>query len=374
MRLRTTALSSLLGLVACTRPTPEAPPRGLTELSASQEVRLSALLAELTSEPLGTGASLTVSTSGRLSTLVTGRRWQDGPPVVPDTTFNVASVSKVLTAAKVLELVHARGLDLDDTVQARLPGIRLLDDRGQDRARDVTVRMLLKHLGGLPHQPVDLDPARLGSSWVDPALLTRLSDGWSIPLARAPNQWGYSNVGYALLGAIIERAEGRTFADAMRPYLAAQGMSSASFWPADVTTTAARGRAREAGAVVFREPDWYGSRYALPFNGLFTSTPDLARFGQRVIAAAVDPQAALHPMTVPGPLPGQGLGPVLRVRHRLRTIEHDGGGPGFMAWLVVLPEREAVLALTVNADGEDRGRAQRVQSVMEQMLEVVLGE
>jgi len=42
--------------------------------------------------------------------------------------------------------------------------------------------------------------------------------------------------------------------------------------------------------------------------------------------------------------------------------------------LIVLPERKAVLALTVNADGEDRDRVRRVQAVMEQMLGVVLGE
>jgi CubicO group peptidase (beta-lactamase class C family) len=265
---------------------------------------------------------------------VAGTRWAGGPAVTPDTPFNVASVSKVVTAAGVFGLVEDGRLALTDTVQARLPGTRLVDAEGRDRAAEVTVAQLLAHQGGLPHQPGALDPTQVGSSWGDPELLTKLTGAWRLPLGRAPGQWGYANTG--------------------------------------VAEAAAHGRAQEGGAVVFHPPGWYGSRYALPFTGLFTSTPDLARFGQALLAASRDPQDALHPMTTHGPTPGQGPGPVYRVRRGLHTVEHDGGGPGFMAWLVVIPERDVVLALACNGDGEDKARARRLFELTEAMLAVVL--
>lgn len=339
--------------------------------SSEQPSPLQDLLSELTRQPFGTGAALAIFVDGDASVFASGVRWADGPDVTERTQFNVASVSKLVTAAKVIELSHRERLALGDTVKDRLPGVILLDGSGVDRAAEVTIEQLLTHTGGLPHQPASLDPASIGSSWADPDLLSRLTASWSITLANDPGEYSYSNLGYALLGAIVERVEGEPFADVMHGFLRELGMTHATFWAEDVSADVARGRVVQDGEVVFLEPQWYGSRYALPFTGLFVSMPDLMRFGQELIEAHRDPSAPLHAMTRLDGEAGHGRGPVFRQRSGLQSLEHDGGGPGFMAWLLVVPERGLVMAVACNGDGEERETARRLFEWTEEALSAV---
>jgi CubicO group peptidase (beta-lactamase class C family) len=338
----------------------------------SQRQKLRDRLAELACPPLGTGAALAISEGGRVVTLTEGALWNDGPRVREHSQFNVASVSKLLTAARIVSLAHEHRLGLDDSVKKHLPGVVLIDARGSDRAGEVTLRQLLMHRGGLPHQPDALDPERVGSDWKDPELLTRLTSSRSIRLAREPGTYGYSNLGYALLGAIIERTEGTDFASAMQAYLAELHMDDSTFWPSTLGERAARGRLEQDGSVRFNEPGWYTSRYALPFTGMWTSMPDLAHFGNLLAEATYNETAPLHEMTKLGTDEGHAAGPVVRRWFGVRTFEHDGAGPGFMAWLVVIPEREMTLAVASNGDGEARANARRMFELTEEMLAILL--
>ncbi len=291
-----------------------------------------------------------------------------GPPITAATRFDVASVSKLLTAAEVVRLANQGRLGLDDPLSTHLPGVVLLVG---DAPAPVTLRQLLVHRAGLPHQPVSLDPIALGSRWDAPDLLGVLTARWSIPLARAPGTYGYSNLGYVLLAAIVERAHGRSFAEAMSTPLVALGMPTATFWPLPLEHDVAHGRVTRDGASVFQPPAWYGSRYALPFTGLWTSTPELARFGAALIEAAHDPTAPLHAMTPLDAPAGHGLGPVHRPRRGLRSLEHDGSGPGFMAWLIAIPEHDLVVALACNGGDESRASGERFRAIADTIVDAV---
>lgn len=337
-------------------------------LDDARRGQLSDLLSELGRPPFGTGASLTVSLRGSVATIVTGTLRDGGPAVTEGTRFNVASVSKLLTAAKVIDLAHDRRLALDDPLERHLPGVRCVDGSGLDRTGDLTLRRLLQHRAGLPHQPGDLDPRARGSDWADPGLLRALAADWTIVLRGQPGEYAYSNVGYALLGATVERAEVATFATAMAGFLRDLGMEASTFWPDQGDL--AHGRVDVGGATTFREPAWYRSRYALPFNGLWATTRDLARFGEALVAAANDAAHRLHAMTRLDARTGHGPGPVHRERLGARSLEHDGSGPGFFAWLVVIPDRELVLAVACNGGDESRERGQRFARVVAAMLDV----
>lgn len=370
------ALSSLGCAVERASVSADAPPpaRG-PAIDAASRAKLDALLAELARPPFGTGAALSVSIEGQDLSIATGTLWSDGPRATEDARWNVASVSKLLTAAKVVDLAARGRVGLDDAVGLHLPGVRLVDGDGRDRTAEVTLRRLLMHRGGLPHQPGALEPREVGSDWSDPALLTKLTTSWTITLAGEPGAYAYSNVGYALLAAIVERVEGVTFADAMDAHLRGGGMSASTFWPETLDAlTAARGRVLVDGEVRFHEPAWYGSRYALPFSGLWTSTPDLVRFGRALNDASTDPAAPLHAMTRLDGEQGHGPGPVHRTRQGARSLEHDGSGPGFCAWLLAIPARRVVLAVACNGGDETREQGRRLGEVVEAMLAVVLEE
>ncbi|MDF2697247.1 MAG: hypothetical protein K0S65_5630 [Labilithrix sp.] len=137
--------------------------------------RLASAVAPLVESPFGTASAVTGISSSVESTAAIGPLWEGGPPATKDSRFNVASVSKVLTAARIVSLAHAKEIGLDDPVSKHLPGVKLLDKGGVDRAGTITVRQLVQHRSGLPHVPKDLEQ-KVADRWSSPDLLRMLTD------------------------------------------------------------------------------------------------------------------------------------------------------------------------------------------------------
>lgn len=329
--------------------------------------RLANAIAPLLEPPFGTAVAATGVIGSIESTAALGNLWNGGPHATSDSRFNVASVSKVLTAARIVSLAHAKAIGLDDPVAKHLPDVKLVDKGGVDRAKTITLRQLVQHRSGLPHEPKDLEE-KVASRWSSPDLLRVLTDSWELALDGTPGQYRYSNTGYALLGAIIERTSGCSFADCMSAYLRELGMTRSTFLPTTLGDDAARGRVVVQGAVEFHEPGWYESRYSLPFSGLWTSMPDLARFGTLIAAASKDRAAPLHEMTAPD---GEPLGLFLETRLDATSLEHDGSGAGFYAELVVVPSKSAVLAMATNGGNETKDEVTAFAAVIRATLNAV---
>ncbi|MBX3218183.1 MAG: serine hydrolase, partial [Labilithrix sp.] len=141
-----------------------------------------------------------------------------------------------------------------------------------------------------------------------------------------------------------------------------------TFWPTTLGDDAARGRVVVQGTAKFNEPGWYASRYALPFTGLWTSMPDLARFGAIVLSASKEPAAPLHEMSAPD---GNSLGLFVAKRLDATSLEHDGSGPGFHASLIILPSKSVVLAMATNGGNETKDEGAAFADVVRSTLNVV---
>jgi CubicO group peptidase (beta-lactamase class C family) len=315
--------------------------------------RLASAVAPLVRAPFGTAAAVSGALGSVETAAASGTLWDGGPMAGSDTRFNVASVSKVLTAARIVSLAHAGVIGLDEPLSTYVPGVKLLDASGVDHARTITVRQLVQHRSGLPQVPRDLDQ-KVADRWSSPDLLRVLTDSWELTLEGTPGQYKYSNTGYALLGAIIERASDCSFADGMAAYLNELGMTRSTFWPTTLGDDAAQGRVVVQGSVQFNAPSWYASRYAIPFTGLWTSMPELARFGSMLVAASTDAASPLHAMTTTD---GATLGLFRNTRLDAPSLEHDGSGPGFHAALVVVPSKNLVVALATNGGNETKQEA-----------------
>ncbi|MFC9506912.1 serine hydrolase domain-containing protein [Streptomyces sp. NPDC057002] len=158
----------------------------------------------------------TVEAGAGESALGTGRPVPDGAH------FRAASVTKSFVAATVLHLAAERRLSLDDTVEHWLPG--LVRGHGND-GRRITVRHLLQHTSGLhDYDSTELtgrtapDFERHRLDHIDPEHLVAaaLRHAPDFPPANPGDpepRWSYSNTGYHLLGAIIEKATGRPWAE-----------------------------------------------------------------------------------------------------------------------------------------------------------------
>ena len=139
---------------------------------------------------------------------IAGRR-----PMDSATTMMAYSMSKTITAVAMLQLVEAQKVDLDAPID------RYLDSQPYGPA--VTVRQLLSHTSGIPN-PIPL-------SWVHPAGQHATFDERAAlasvlrkhpKLSSAPGaKYRYSNIGYWLLGRIIEQASGESFASFVRAHV-----------------------------------------------------------------------------------------------------------------------------------------------------------
>lgn len=125
-----------------------------------------------------------------------------------DTSFRVGSVTKQFTATAILQLEQAGKLAVEDTVSKHLP-----DYPGP--AKDVTIHQLLTHTAGVPsYTGLETLMEHRAEAITVHDLLAAF---WALPLEFAPgSKFEYSNSGYAILGAIIERVSGMPY----RQYLA----------------------------------------------------------------------------------------------------------------------------------------------------------
>jgi CubicO group peptidase (beta-lactamase class C family) len=209
-----------------------------------------------------------------------GERWLGGP--VPDagTVFRIASMTKSFTAATVLALRDEGALRLDDPAEDYVGELRGLRLPSADSPRP-TIRQLLTMTGGFPTD----DPWGDRQQGLDPAVFGALLRG-GVRLAWAPGtRFEYSNLGYAVLGRVIEAVTGAGYADAVRGrILAPLGLASTGFEAAEFRPDRlARGYQR--GASGWAELPFDGHGAFAPMGGIFSTVADLTRWAAGFAAA-----------------------------------------------------------------------------------------
>lgn len=166
------------------------------------------------------GGSLSLAKEGRL-VYTRGFGWasvEARTPARPETKFGLASVSKAITGVAILKLIDQGRLGFEDRAFERLADLRPLPgERIDPRTRTITIRQLLNHSAGYKHQPNVQDVSRrLGLP------VPRLREDHLVafflgrPLDYDPGtEQHYSNFGFVVLGAIIERAVGLAYGPAV---------------------------------------------------------------------------------------------------------------------------------------------------------------
>ena len=129
-----------------------------------------------------------------------------------DTKLNLASIGKTFTAIAIMQLVEQGKLSLTDTVGKLLP-----DYPNKQVATKVTIHHLLTHSSGMGDIHGPKYAARISSLRQVRDYLPLFVDD---PLSFEPGaRMQYSNAGYILLGAIIEKVSGENFFDYVRNHI-----------------------------------------------------------------------------------------------------------------------------------------------------------
>ena len=262
-----------------------------------------------------------------------------------DTKFRLASVTKQFTAVAVLLLNERGRVDLDAPIRTYLPDAPAAWDR-------VTVRHLLTHTSGVADftRFDDFDAQKTRPATLD-SLIARFRDR---PLDFQPGEaWAYSNSGYVLLTAVIERASGQAYPDFLAQNLFQPlGMADTGYdRHAAILPRRASGYTPSAGGVVVNA-DYVDMSVPQGGGGLYSTTHDLLKWEQGLFGGRVLSPRSLSLLTTPY-RNGYAMGLAVAEADGGAVVSHSGGIEGFNSFMA----RDVAGRMTVIVLGKVNGDA-----------------
>lgn len=269
-----------------------------------------------------------------------------GLPVDADTTFRLASVSKLITATAAARLAQEGALDLDAPVRSI---VRYLPDAWPA----ISARQLAAHTSGIPHYQA-VDSGRGGVRFATTADAVGVFSGRTL-LAAPGAAYNYSSYGYTLLSAVVEESAHEPFLDYTERVLL-HGLDIRADTGGDPHATI--NYDIDSGVRSVSPHDFSYSWGGAGFRG---SSRDLALFGARVLSDAIISQATRDMMWTPATLSdglivmedanaAVGLGwRIGRDQDGARIVHHAGVTDGARSALVLYPESGDSVSVLSNA-------------------------
>jgi D-alanyl-D-alanine carboxypeptidase len=260
-------------------------------------------------------------------------------PLTVASRFRIGSITKMFTAAMILQLVEEGKLKLTDTLDQFYPQV--------PNARTITVAHLLAHRSGVANARREGENANTLLIGKD-EMLALIAKGK--PDFEPGAKFRYSNAGYQLLGLILEKVTGKPYEEALRDRIT----SKVGLKDTYLATGAIDVKKNEALTYMRLGTDWKSVPETHPSilfsGGGVVSTPgDLAKFAQALFAGKVVSKESLDRMMTIRDGDEMGLG-MERYKFAGKTFYgHAGGADNYGAWLAYLPEEKLAVAYTTNA-------------------------
>ena len=281
------------------------------------------------------------------------------PVVANETLFRIASISKLLTATAVMQLVEEGKLDLGEDVNAYLDDFEVPNTYP---GRPVTLRHLLTHTAGFEEHFT-------GSGARNAASVEPLGEYVATQMparVRPPGEvMAYSNYGVALAGHVVEEVSGVPFERYIEEnVLDPLGMESTTFAqppPPELGEKLATGYDVEDGNPVAGE--FIGYPRDAPAAAAITSATDMAAFmivhlqdgrygGVRILEESTAKEMHERQFTHHPRLDGMAYGFYERTLNGEQVIEHGGGGFQYHALVALLPKRDVGIFVAYNSNGD----------------------
>jgi CubicO group peptidase (beta-lactamase class C family) len=209
---------------------------------------------------------------------------ESGSPMTLETPMRVGSISKTFVALTTMRLVEKGYFDLDARLEEWLPSLQL---ERYEEGNPVLVRHLLEHTSGIDDDLIPDLSAVYAPDQVCETEMTEVLDVALPALQSVPGEvYSYSNLGYSLLGAIMEQAVGEQFDDVVQAEIVDPlGMVNSGFrLTSSIAESIATGHTKTGEGLVAVE---YRCHY-LRAGGLFhASANDMARMLMMLIGDGV---------------------------------------------------------------------------------------
>ncbi|WP_409483664.1 serine hydrolase domain-containing protein [Arsenicicoccus dermatophilus] len=276
-----------------------------------------------------------------------------GEPLTTRHLFRIASHSKWFTATALMRLREQGRVRLDDEVGQLLPAY------AETPLADVTVRELLAHLGGTIRDGVDTDWWQLGKDFPDAEQLRELVARHGRTF-EVNEHFKYSNIGYGILGRVVEQVTGRSYADALRALV---------IEPLGLADTAAEldePRLGDYAAGHSRPLDETGRRVTIDHvrtgalaaaTGFSSTAEDVTAFasahvlGDDRLLTDRSKRAMQRPAAATGKVGHYGLGEIIARVGERTLVGHSGGYPGHITRTYVDPQDGLAVSVLGNSLG-----------------------
>jgi len=269
-------------------------------------------------------------------------------PMKEEMVFNIASITKQFTAVAILQLTEQGKLSLQDDITKYLPGYPA-------KGQKITVENLLTHTAGIPGSaPEAMSKLQARRDLVSlQEIITTFKDR---PLDFAPGtKWSYSNNGYMLLGAIIEKLSGSSYSAYLEKNI---------FKPAGMTQTHFGDdyliiKNRVASYVYSRaESRFLNARndkieLAYSAGGIQSTAEDLFRWNEALNSHKLIKKESLEKAQTEYKLPNgngthYGYGWFIGNIQGIPIVEHGGNMGGFMSHAIYLPKEDIFVVVLYN--------------------------
>ena len=261
-------------------------------------------------------------------------------PMRPEMVFRIGSVTKQFTAAAIMLLVEEGKLAVTDRITAHLPDY---PEHG------ITIEHLLTHTSGIPNYTEKPGFGKIAAEQRDRAGMIALFRNDALEFAPG-TRYKYSNSGYFLLGAIIEKASGQSYSAFLRSRIFKPlEMRSTGYGDNEVTEVA-----RAAGHG--KTSDGYNMEWPYAAGAVTSNIDDLARWGDAVRSRKLLREDSWRRIFQPASLADGTSSPYgyawhLGVSPHGARWHHGGGIPGFRTETVLLPEHGIYIAVLCNMIG-----------------------
>lgn len=275
-------------------------------------------------------------------------------PNTPDTRFRLGSITKQFTGALILQLVNEGKIDLDAKLSQYIPEY---PKKTSDR---VTIHQLLNHTSGIPSYTglPNFMRDKVRDSYTPMALVKVF---WDMDLEFEPgSRFRYNNSGYHLLGAIIEKVTGKTYAEVLQErILQPLGMTSTGY-DLNLPLLAKRAGAYARTLEGFEHAPYLDMTIPYAAGSMYSTVEDLYLWDQALYTENVLPVKSMALWFKPN-LDNYGYGWIIRksaapgTERQITTIGHGGGIHGFSTTIERIPDDKHLIVLLNNTGGTRLG-------------------
>jgi D-alanyl-D-alanine carboxypeptidase len=319
-------------------------------VSEQEAVEFQAILTDMAAFN-GAGMSATVMTANGTWSGATGSA--DGVREVRvDSQFGIASVTKSVIAAQVMQMVEAGELSLDAPASDYLPANFDFDTNG------ATIRQLLEMRAGIPDWYGEDMEERLAThrrrDWTAAEVLALVGPDRT----PADEEFLYTDTNYTLLGLVIEHVRGRPLVDVLRHgVLRVDGTERLVYQPDEAPTPPmampdgeSRSAFEKGGGYL---PSLSDASSGGPAAAIASDSPSLARWWRAFCAGEIVSEASLTDMSTFDD--GYGLGLYNPADPYAMAVGHTGQNFGYVSWAGCLPEEGAVVVVLSDVEFDDIG-------------------